>query len=278
MADIRVEHMAYSYPDGKQALAELSMTVESGELACVLGPSGCGKTTTLQVLSGLAIPQKGTVTIGGQAIKGEGRSDRAEEVRCGYMFQDGRLLPWRTIRQNLEIAMRAAGVPKATWHGRIRELLELVAISEYEDAWPLNLSGGQRQRAALARALAIDPQVLLMDEPFGTLDEVTARGLRLELLRIWQATGITIVFVTHSIREAVFLADVVYLLTDGPGRLLERVPISLPRPRIYESPELAEIERSVTQLALREWGQMKSQQSLEEGLSSSPTRQVQAKR
>lgn len=276
MADIRVEHLAYSYPGGEQALAELSMIVESGELACILGPSGCGKTTTLHVLSGLATPQRGTVTIGGQEINGDRRSDRANEVRCGYMFQDGRLLPWRTIRQNLEIAMRAAGIPKATWHARIRELLELVAISEYEDAWPLNLSGGQRQRAALARALAIDPQVLLMDEPFGTLDEVTARGLRLELLRIWQATGITIVFVTHSIREAVFLADVVYLLTDGPGRLLERVPVTLPRPRIYESPELARVERSVTQLALREWGQMKSQQSLEEDLPSSGTRQVKA--
>ena len=264
MTDIRVEEIAYSYPDGTQALAELSMTVESGELACVLGPSGCGKTTTLQVLSGLAAPSKGSVTIGSQEVMGGRGADRASGVRCGYMFQDGRLLPWRTIRQNLEIAMGAAGVPKATWRPRIQELLELVNIADYKEAWPLNLSGGQRQRAALARALAIDPQVLLMDEPFGTLDEVTARGLRLELLRIWEATGITIVFVTHSIREAVFLADVVYLLTDGPGRLLERVPVTLPRPRIYESAELAEVERAVTQLALREWGQMKSQRLLEE--------------
>jgi len=278
VADIRIERMTYIYPDGNQALADLSLTVESGELACVLGPSGCGKTTTLQVLSGLAAPQSGTVTIGGQEIRGGGRSNRANEVRCGYMFQDGRLLPWRTVRQNLEIAMRAADIPKATWDNKIRELLELVSIPECENAWPLNLSGGQRQRAALARALAIDPQVLLMDEPFGTLDEVTARGLRLELLRIWQTTGITIVFVTHAIREAVFLADVVYLLTDGPGRLLEEVPIDLPRPRTYESPELADVERSVTELALREWGQMKSQRSLEERLLSSSTQQVQAKR
>lgn len=278
MADIRVERMSYSYPNGKRALADFSMTVQSGELACVLGPSGCGKTTTLQVLSGLATPQAGTVAIGGQVVRGDGRSNRTNEVRCGYMFQDGRLLPWRTIRQNLEIAMRAAGIPKASWHKKIRSLLELVSIPEYEDAWPLNLSGGQRQRAALARALAIDPQVLLMDEPFGTLDEVTARGLRLELLRIWKSTGITIVFVTHAIREAVFLADVVYLLTDGPGRLLERVPVTLPRPRQYESPELAEVERSVTELALREWGQMKSQRSLEEGLLPPATPQVQARR
>lgn len=263
MADITVERMAFSYPNGEQALAELSMSVRDGQLSCILGPSGCGKTTTLHVLSGLASPQAGTVTIGGQEIHKDGQSYPFDNVRCGYMFQDGRLLPWRTVRQNLEIAMRAAHIPKGIWRDKTRELLKLVSMSDYENAWPLNLSGGQRQRVALARALAIDPQVLLMDEPFGTLDEVTARGLRLELLRIWEATGITIIFVTHSIREAVFLADVVYLLTDGPGRLFKEVPIKVPRPRIYESPELAEVERSVTELVLSEWGQMKAQQSLE---------------
>lgn len=276
MADINVERMAYSYPNGEQALAELSMSVRDGQLSCILGPSGCGKTTTLHVLSGLATPQAGSVTIGGQPVHKDGQSYRVDSVRSGYMFQDGRLLPWRTVRQNLEIAMRAAGVPKDTWPKKTGELLELVSMAEYENAWPLNLSGGQRQRVALARALAVDPQVLLMDEPFGTLDEVTARGLRLELLRIWEATGITIIFVTHSIREAVFLADVVYLLTDGPGRLLEEVPIKVPRPRTYESPELAEVERSVTELVLSEWGQMKSQQSFEAGAAPRTSQGVQA--
>lgn len=259
MSDIQIEHMSYSYPNGRLALENFSVSIGQGEFACVLGPSGCGKTTTLHVLSGLATPQSGSVTIGGRIIHKEGQSFGATDVRCGYLFQDGRLLPWRTVRQNIEIAMRAADIPKQMWNGKIQELLALVAMESHENDWPLNLSGGQRQRVALARALAIEPQVLLMDEPFGTLDEVTARGLRIELLDIWQATKQTIVFVTHSIREAVYLGDTVHLLTDGPGRLFKTVSVPLGRPRVYESPELAEIESAVTDLAVNEWGQLKAQ-------------------
>jgi NitT/TauT family transport system ATP-binding protein len=163
-------------------------------------------------------------------------------------------LPWRTVHQNIQLALQSAGKPQSTWKDSVSKYLGMCGILDYADAWPGNLSGGQRQRVAIARALAIEPASVLMDEPFSTLDEVTARFLRSELLEVWQRTGQTIVFVTHSIREAVFLADNIYVMTSGPGRVLEKIRIDVPRPRAYEDPHLTEIEGSIVGSVLKHWG------------------------
>jgi NitT/TauT family transport system ATP-binding protein len=174
--------------------------------------------------------------------------------RCGYVFQDARLLPWRTVRQNITLALKAAGKPESEWNGIVESSLRMLRLEDYAEAWPLKLSGGQRHRVAIARALAIEPQFVLMDEPFSTLDEVTARFLRKELLDVWERTGKTIVFVTHSIREAVYLADDIFLMTKGPGKVFDKLHIDVPRPRLYEDPKLTEIEGAVVQTVLSRWG------------------------
>lgn len=247
---IKIDNLSMSY-GGKLALDRLSLTVAEGEFVCICGPSGCGKSTLMQILSGLLPPTGGVVEVAGRRLYEPGQSAPAS---VGYVFQDHRLLPWRRVRTNLEIALAAAKVPRESWSGRIAEVLEMLQISEHAEAWPLRLSGGQRQRAAIARALVIDPDFLLMDEPFSTLDEVTGRTLRTELIEVWSRTRKTVVFVTHSLREALFLADRVILLTRGPGRLLETFDVALPRPRDYEDVELAKLEQRVIDVAVRGWG------------------------
>lgn len=252
---VDIENLGFAYPGGdRPALADATLTIAKGEFACVLGPSGCGKSTLLSILSGLARPSKGRVEIDGQLIYENGKMVVDEPPPLGYVFQDARLLPWRTVRQNINLALKAAGKPQTTWDGTVQKYLGMCGIAEYADVWPGNLSGGQRQRVAIARALSIEPASVLMDEPFSTLDEVTARFLRSELLELWQRTGQTVVFVTHSIREAVFLADNIYVMTSGPGRVLERIPIDVPRPRRYEDPHLTEIEGSIVGSVLKHWG------------------------
>ncbi|HUG88026.1 MAG TPA: ABC transporter ATP-binding protein [Actinomycetota bacterium] len=252
---VEIEDLAFGYGEAKQpALDGLTLSIERGEFACVLGPSGCGKSTLLGILSGLYAPQRGRVAVDGTLVYEGGRRMAREAPPMGYVFQDPRLLPWRRVRQNVELALRAAGVPQAEWERRVSTYLDMCGIGPFAESWPGNLSGGQRQRVAIARALAIEPTLVLMDEPFSTLDEVTARFLRRELLDVWERTGQTIIFVTHSIREAVFLADHVYVMTAGPGKLLERRTIEIPRPRVYEDPHLTEIEAGMVEWVLRHWG------------------------
>lgn len=254
-AFIQIEGLGFAYRGGGRAALEgVDVSIAEGEFACVLGPSGCGKSTLLNILSGLYRPTAGSVRIGDQVLYEDGRPVSGDPPKVGYVFQDARLLPWRTVRQNLELALRAARWPKEEWSDRVEHHLALCGIEEYVDAWPGRLSGGQQQRVSIARALALDPAILLMDEPFSTLDEVTGRFLRNELLEIWQRTGKTIVFITHSIREAVFLADHIYVMTAGPGRVLDRITTELPRPRGYEDPRLTEIEGSIVQSVLGHWG------------------------
>jgi NitT/TauT family transport system ATP-binding protein len=252
---IDIADLTFRYGDSEVlAIAGVDLTVQKGEFSCIVGPSGCGKSTLLTILSGLAAPEAGTVTIEGTAIYKDGRRTDEELPRCGYMFQDSRLLPWRTVRDNLNIAMKAAGIPEEQWNDKLVDLLRMLRIEAFADSWPLNLSGGQRHRVAIARALAIEPAFILMDEPFSTLDEVTARFLRTELLDVWARTGTTIVFVTHSIREAVFLADTVNLMTKGPGSVFDARRITAPRPRTYEDPNLAEVEGAIVETVLEAWG------------------------
>lgn len=247
---VEVHHLTTGYDPGTPILEDVSFDIGSGEFICVLGPSGCGKSTLLTTLSGLKAPQSGRVLVDGEDIYGR----QAALPRLGYVFQDHRLLPWRTVSQNISLALDSAGVAADAHEDIIRTYLDALQIGSFYDAWPLNLSGGQRQRASIARAMAIDPDYLLMDEPFSTLDELTARELRDELLRIWESTGKTIVFVTHSVHEAMFLADRIFVLSTHPGRLYRTIDVNVPRVRSHEDVDLAKLEASVIEDLLVEWG------------------------
>ncbi len=256
---INIEDVSFAYPQSDiPALEGATLSVRRSEFACILGPSGCGKSTLLNILSGLFSPSGGRVTIDGDVVFNDGQMVSAKLPRIGYVFQDDRLLPWRSVRRNIELALKSAGIPKPKWDELVNHFLDMCGIGKYADTWPGNLSGGQRKRAAIARALAIDPTSLLMDEPFSTLDEVNARFLRRELLDLWQKTRQTILFVTHSVREAVYLADTIYIMTKGPGKILERLTIDVPRPRAYEDPRLTEIEGKIISSVLHHWGYYES--------------------
>lgn len=248
---IRVEGLRVSYDGTTLALADLDMVAGRGDFVAVLGPSGCGKSTLLHAMSGVLQPQAGVIEIGGHQVQG---SMGPDAPLIGYVFQDHRLLPWRTVTQNISIVLHSNGVPRAEIGGRIDRYLKMLQIDRLRDAWPMRLSGGQRQRVSIARALALQPAVVLMDEPFSTLDEVTARLMRQQLAELWRDSGQTIVFVTHSIREALFLANRVYVLTKGPARVLEVVDIPIERPRRYEDPRLTELEGQIVDRVMSVWG------------------------
>jgi NitT/TauT family transport system ATP-binding protein len=213
------------------ALTEVNLEIAMGEFLVLLGPSGCGKTTLLRIIAGLQEPTNGEVEIGGLPLWRDGtRNDKVME-ELGVVFQDANLFPWMTIEENIALPLKLRGVGKAERLKRARELCELVRIKGFETRWPRELSGGMRQRASIARALSCQPQILLMDEPFGALDAMTRDQMNLELQRIWMASGCTIVLVTHSIREAVYLADRVLLLSPRPGRMDTLVEVPMARPR-----------------------------------------------
>jgi len=218
------------------ALKDISLEVKKGEFVALVGPSGCGKSTLLDILAGLANSTTGTAFIDGKPITGPAL-DR------GIVFQGYALFPWRSVQQNVEFGLEIKQAPKARRKETSSHFINLVGLKGFEDRYPHELSGGMKQRAAIARALAYDPEVLLMDEPFAAVDAQTRETLQDELLRIWDATKKTIVFVTHSIEEAVFLADRVAVMTPNPGTVSGIIPIDLLRPRqnsgIRSSPEFA---------------------------------------
>jgi NitT/TauT family transport system ATP-binding protein len=208
------------------ALEDFSVDIRDGELICILGPSGCGKTTLLWAMSGLHALTRGQVLLDDQPIAGP----RPREI--GMIFQDANLLPWRNLRQNIEFPFEIKRETKD--EERIAGLVEVTGLGGFERAMPRELSGGMQQRASIVRALAQDPAVLLMDEPFGALDAFTRDEMNLLLLKLWSETGKTVVFVTHNIGEAIFLADRVVVMTSRPGRLARIYDIDLPRPRTIE--------------------------------------------
>jgi NitT/TauT family transport system ATP-binding protein len=209
-----------------RALEDFSVEIHDRELVCILGPSGCGKTTLLWALGGLHALTRGEILVDGKPVKGP----RPEEI--GFIFQDANLLPWRNLRQNIEFPFEIK--KRRVDHERVERLLEETGLTGFERAYPRELSGGMQQRASIVRALAQDPAVLLMDEPFGQLDAFTRDEMNLLLLRLWGETSKTIAFVTHNISEAIFLADRVVVMTPRPGRLAHIYEIDLPRPRTIE--------------------------------------------
>ncbi|RZU50787.1 NitT/TauT family transport system ATP-binding protein [Krasilnikovia cinnamomea] len=202
------------------ALQHINLTVRSGEFLVIVGPSGCGKSTLLDLLGGLAEPTSGRILVDGVPVSGPGL-DR------GVVFQQYALLPWRTAQSNVEFGLEAKRVPRRERAARAREYLDLVGLAGFHDRYPHELSGGMKQRVAIARSLAFDPDVLLMDEPFAALDAQTRDGLQDELLRIWEKTGKTIVFITHGIEEAVYLGQRVAVMTSRPGRIKQVVEVPL---------------------------------------------------
>ena len=197
----------------------VSFTVEAGEFVCLLGPNGCGKTTLLRIIGGLELPTRGRVLLGGEPVTGSARHGR----RVGVVFQEDRLLPWMTVRKNVELVLKPLGLGPGQRRDVARRYLSVVGLDGFEDYYPGRVSGGMRQRAAIARALAIEPDVLLMDEPFGALDAQNRRIMQKEVRRIWRETGRTIVFVTHSIEEAVEIGTTLIMLSARPSRIRELI-------------------------------------------------------
>jgi NitT/TauT family transport system ATP-binding protein len=220
------------------ALDAFSLDIMDSEFVCLLGPSGCGKTTVLRIVAGLEKKTSGSVVLHGANIASAG-SNR------GMVFQEFALFPWRTVRRNIEFGLEVKGIPEEKRGGISDRYIELVGLSGFEDAHPSELSGGMKQRVGIARALANEPEVLLMDEPFGSLDAQTRNLMQKELLRIWSATGKTILFVTHSVDEAVFLADRIVVMTARPGKVREIIPVNLARPRERTSREFIDVRGKV---------------------------------
>ena len=228
-----------------EALVDIDLSITAGEFVSLIGPSGCGKSTLLRLIGDLTPPTAGSITVNGKPAE-RARRDRD----YGMVFQAPVLFDWRTVQGNVELPLEISGTPKAQRSQRAMEHLRLVELSDFAGHYPWQLSGGMQQRVAIARALAVDPALLLMDEPFGALDEMTRERMNLELLKIWERTETTIVFVTHSIAEAVFLSTRVVVMSPRPGRISSIIDIDLPRERNVETRELEQYFHLVT--AVRE--------------------------
>jgi NitT/TauT family transport system ATP-binding protein len=224
-----------------EALREITLSVGESQFVSILGPSGCGKTTLLNLVAGLDEPSAGRVTVQGSEVHGA-------VSEAGVVFQRDLLLPWRTVLQNVMLQAEIRGLPRREASDRARLLIELVGLGEFEDRFPFELSGGMRQRAAICRALLHEPSLLLMDEPFGALDAITRDQMNLELQRLWQASPTTVVFVTHSTHEAIFLADRVVIMTPRPGTIAADVSIDLKRPRRLVDRESTKFVRCVAEV------------------------------
>jgi ABC-type nitrate/sulfonate/bicarbonate transport system ATPase subunit len=231
-ASVDIERVSRSYRSGRhlvEALADVSLTVAPGSFATLLGPSGCGKSTLLNIIAGFDQPTSGNVVVDGMAVRGP-------SVERGVVFQDtGALFPWLTVAENVAFGLRAVGRPRREVRDRVAEALDLVRLSAFSQRHPHELSGGMRQLVAISRVLVMEPKLLLMDEPFAALDAITRQRLQNRLTEIWQRTRITIVFITHSVDEAILLADDVAVMTRRPGRVRTQLRVGLDRPRSVTS-------------------------------------------
>lgn len=224
---IKIEDITKSYGEGEkrvQVLDGIDFTVDDREFVVILGPSGCGKTTLLKMMDGLISPTSGEITIDGNPITGP-------RPELALVFQNFGLFPWRTVRRNITLGLEIQGVPKDAQQRRANELIELIGLEGFEESYPSELSGGMQQRVGLARALAVNPEVLLMDEPFGALDAQTKDQMQTELLRLWEDERKTVVFITHDISEAVYLADRILVMSSKPSTMVHEVDVDFERPR-----------------------------------------------
>ncbi len=226
-----------------EALRGIDLQISAGDFVSLIGPSGCGKSTLLRLIGDLVAPTAGSLAINGKA-PGQARLDRD----YGIVFQDATLLDWRTVQKNVELPLEIMDFPDEDRPNRATEMLSLVQLAAFADHYPWQLSGGMQQRVAIARALAFRPSLLLMDEPFGALDEMTRELMQQEVLRLWEETDISVVFVTHSIPEAVFLSTRVVVMSPRPGRISEEIPIDLPRQRTQDTREDARYYQLITEV------------------------------
>ena len=245
---VELKRVSKIFPGGKdglgvEALSEIDLSIRRGEFISLIGPSGCGKSTLLRTVGDLTSVSAGSVTVNGKPAE-QARRDRD----YGMVFQAPVLFDWRTVQRNVELPLEITGMSKAQRQAKSQEMLALVELADFAGLHPWQLSGGMQQRAAIARALALDPSILLMDEPFGALDEMTRERMNLELLRIWDRTGTTVIFVTHSIPEAVFLSTRVVVMSPRPGRITRIVPVDLPRQRDVETREMERYFELVTEV------------------------------
>ncbi|NMM12361.1 MAG: ABC transporter ATP-binding protein [Rhodoferax sp.] len=227
------------------ALKDINLEIPQGQFVCLLGPSGCGKSTLLNAAAGFSLPSSGTITANGKRVTGPG-PDR------GMVFQEYALFPWMTVAQNISFGLEIKGMSAAEIEPVVAGLLQKLGLSEFRSRFPKDLSGGMRQRVAIARVLALDSPIMLMDEPFGALDALTRRNLQDELLRIWSELGKTVIFVTHSIEEAIYLADRIIVMTYRPGTVKRDVLVNLPRLRDPASAEFNALKRELGQLVMEE--------------------------
>ena len=241
--EIRDLNQSFPHDDGSRliVLDHLNFEVKDKEFVCILGSSGCGKTTLLRLIAGLDTAREGTIFLDGQEMKGP-------SSKVGFVFQEYSLFPWRNVIDNIVFGLEMTGVNKEERYLIAERYLELVNLTQFRTSYPSELSGGMRQRVAVARALALDPVLLLMDEPFGALDAQTRNMLQQELLDIWEETKKTVVFITHSVDEAVYLSDRIIVLTPRPGRVCRIFEVRLPRPRNRTSVEFAQVRREVLDL------------------------------
>jgi NitT/TauT family transport system ATP-binding protein len=221
-----------------EAVRDANLRVRKGEFVCLIGASGCGKSTLLRIVAGFEQPTRGEALMWGMPIGGPA-PDR------GMVFQDYGLFPWLTVRRNIGFGPAARGRPTAEVRDTVERFMSLVGLQRFAEAYPHQLSGGMKQRVAIARVLANDAELVLMDEPFGALDAMTRERLQDELLEIWERTGLSVMFVTHAIEEAIFLADRVVIMSPGPGRIDSEMPIDLPRPRDVSAPNFNDIRREL---------------------------------
>ena len=240
---VSIRDVAKTFKGGTTALQGIELDIHPGEFVSLIGPSGCGKSTLLRIIGDLIQPSSGELTVNAKSAH-QARLDRD----YGIVFQDSVLYDWRTVAKNIHLPLEMLGWDRRRREERVREMLHLVELTGFEKHHPWQLSGGMQQRVSIARALSFDPKLLLMDEPFGALDEMTRERLNGELLRIWHASGSTVVFVTHSIAEAVFLSTRVVVMSPRPGRISKVIPVDLPQPRTAATREAPSFFELVTEV------------------------------
>jgi NitT/TauT family transport system ATP-binding protein len=246
--DIRIEHVGKEYvSNGRKmrAVEDISLDIRDSEFICIVGPSGCGKSTLLRMISGLEPVTSGEIRMGGKKIT-------SPSPEIGFVFQEYTLFPWRTVAKNVEFGLELKKMPPEEREKVAGKYIDMVGLEKFKDSYPHQLSGGMRQRTAIARTLAVNPEILLMDEPFGALDAQTRNILQEQLLDIWNKEKKKVLFVTHNVDEAVFLADRVIIMTARPGRIKEIVDINIPRPRIRTETEVNKVRNVILQSLFEE--------------------------